>query len=94
MPDVDESDDRKPAQRWELDRRVPVALILALLGQFAGGVWWVSSIHHDVADQGRRIDRLELESTSSANLRQEVRDRLIAIEITLKLLFKPQQVER
>lgn len=31
-----------PDEPWHLDKRVPVALIVTLLGQFAFGVWWAS----------------------------------------------------
>ena len=37
---------------WHLDKRVPVALIVALFMQTAGAVWWAASI------QGR-LDTLE-----------------------------------
>ena len=36
------------SESWHLDKRIPVALILALLAQFGGGVWWISSIESRV----------------------------------------------
>jgi len=36
---------RDPAsENWHLDKRIPVALIIALLMQFGLGVWWIASI--------------------------------------------------
>ncbi len=35
---------------WHLDRRVPLALIFAILVQTAGAFWWASSISSRVAN--------------------------------------------
>jgi Tfp pilus assembly protein PilO len=43
---------------WHLDKRVPVALIIALLAQFAAGVWFTSSLANDVANNRANITRL------------------------------------
>ena len=53
-----EQDD--PAGRgWHLDKRIPVALILALIFQFAGGVYWVTSLESRTLNNRERIARLE-----------------------------------
>ena len=36
-------------QPWHLDKRIPIALILALIGQTFGMGWWASSISERVA---------------------------------------------
>jgi TolA-binding protein len=34
---------------WHLDKRIPVALILTLLGQMAVAIWWARGVDNDVA---------------------------------------------
>jgi len=57
-------------EHWHLDRRVPLALILTIVIQTVGIVWWASSLTERVAilekkqdaaaPQGDRITRLEV----------------------------------
>jgi hypothetical protein len=44
---------------WHLDKRVPIALILTLLAQTVGIVWWAASLSGQVQDHGRRIGVME-----------------------------------
>lgn len=63
-PVIDESD-----AHWHLDRKVPLAVILTIVVQTGGVVWWGSSINARVealehkmdraAPQGDRLTRLE-----------------------------------
>jgi hypothetical protein len=64
------SGDSDPESHWTLDRRVPLALILALILQTGGLVWWASSLSERVntlerraeatAPQGDRLTRVEV----------------------------------
>lgn len=47
------------AKAWHLDRKVPVALILAMASQLALGVWWMSGMSSRVAHLESRIPALE-----------------------------------
>ena len=51
--------DKPASEPWHLDLRVPIALILAIIGQTAGAVWWASTISGAVADHARRVALLE-----------------------------------
>ena len=63
----DYEDDNK---RWHLDKRVPLALIVTIVVQTAGLVWWASSLSERVnslertreatAPQGDRLTRVEV----------------------------------
>ena len=33
------------AASWHLDRRVPIVLIVTILAQTAGAIWWASSVN-------------------------------------------------
>jgi uncharacterized coiled-coil protein SlyX len=45
---------------WHLDKRIPIALILAVLAQTSAGVWWAATIEHRVQSAEIRMTRLEV----------------------------------
>lgn len=45
--------------RWKLDRHIPIAVILAIIVQTGGAVWWMSALSQDV------------ETATTANNRQD-----------------------
>lgn len=64
---VDQSD-----TRWHVDRKIPLALILTIIVQTGGVVWWGASI-------SARIDVLEKRADSAA----PQGDRLTRVEVRL-----------
>lgn len=48
------------AEGWHLDKRVPLALIITLLGHMVVTVWWASALSSRVDDQSRRVASLEV----------------------------------
>lgn len=64
---------------WHLDKRVPLALIVTLLVQTAGIVWWAAGMEHRVSEHQRRIASLEqfdVQSSSEARRVSELLARL------------------
>jgi hypothetical protein len=59
--------------RWHLDKRVPLALIIAITAQTAAGIWFMSKLDSRVAS---------LEETRQANAPQS--DRLTRVEVRLE----------
>jgi hypothetical protein len=61
-------------KHWTVDRRVPLALIVAMAIQTAGAVWWASNVSERVnnlekraevtAPQGDRLTRVEVKIES------------------------------
>jgi hypothetical protein len=43
-----ESDQNPPIESWHLDKKVPIALIFAMLTQFAAVIWFFADIKRDV----------------------------------------------
>lgn len=41
--------------KWQLDRHIPIALVVTLLAQFAGIVYWGTSMQYTMADHERRL---------------------------------------
>lgn len=63
-------------EHWHLDKRVPLALILALLIQTSGMVWWAATIQAE----GRALqDRVLVLEQQSINDRQ-IGERLARVE--------------
>lgn len=72
--------DKPASEPWHLDRRVPIALIIAIIGQTAGAVWWASTISGAVADHARRVALLEAGKVEDARADRDSADRLARIE--------------
>lgn len=93
-----EKETDKPHEPWHLDKRVPIALILAILAQTFAAVWWAASVNSQVMGQQMQIDRQEAsiqrlrdstqtQEVSSARLSQELSD----VQRTLARLEQGQQ---
>lgn len=78
---------RDPAgEEWHLDKRVPIALILAILGQTVGAFTWAAKVdarlayierqQTDTRDYGERLIRLEEQGNQNKELLTDIRDRL------------------
>lgn len=46
--------------RWEIDRRVPLATVLLLVGAILGGTLWVGNVENITSNNRERIEELEL----------------------------------
>jgi hypothetical protein len=50
----------QPQEPWHLDKKVPVALIVAIIMQTATAVWWAAGISARDNEQERRISSIEV----------------------------------
>ncbi|MFA7278962.1 MAG: hypothetical protein WC100_02600 [Sterolibacterium sp.] len=64
-------------RKWHLDRSIPFALVVAIIGQTLVGTWWISSF------ESRTVNRLE-----NLETRQKVMD-----QIPEKLARQESQIE-
>ena len=62
------------------DRRVPLAMALALCLQAGGIVWWAGGRDADLHFQQRRIDHLEQSASDTRTSQTEILERLARIE--------------
>lgn len=65
-------DDNGSRARWHIDKGIPVAVIVGMVAQFAGFVFWVGSVSRQVTDLERRTVALEA---------QKVGERLATVEV-------------
>ena len=68
---------QKPA--WHLDRKVPVGIIITILFQAAGGLWFLSKLDS-------RLDVLEKQNVENV----QVNKSFIALEVNLKAMQASQ----
>lgn len=64
------SDEKK--EPWHLDRRVPVALILAIFLQTAGAFWWASNIDSRVAQLENQMESRAMVNERLARMEERV----------------------
>lgn len=59
--------------RWHLDKRIPIAIILAIAVQSGAGIWWAASVDGRVTSLERQVQ------TSAPD-----RERLTRVEVRLE----------
>jgi len=59
-----------PEQAWHLDKRVPVAIIFALLFQTVGAIWWASGLTQQVEQNVSAISTLDTSMQSDRRATQ------------------------
>jgi hypothetical protein len=42
---------------WQIDRKIPVALIIAILTQTGAGIWWIATANQRLASLEERMTR-------------------------------------
>jgi small-conductance mechanosensitive channel len=72
--------DETEASNWNLDKRVPIALILAILAQTAAGVWWAASQTARLDTQERRVTMLESNDNKMAEAQLRAAEALASIK--------------
>lgn len=77
----------EPATHFQIDKRVPVALIVTLLLQTGAAVWWASGMsaaqEQNIIDQKRiesRVERIESARDDDRRTANDLNARVIRIE--------------
>jgi hypothetical protein len=58
-------------ESWHLDKKVPVAIIVVLIGQFLLGLWFIAKLDSKVEEQASRLAKTEAQIS---NIDREARD--------------------
>ncbi len=61
--------------RWHLDKRVPIAMIVAIMVQTGGGIWWAATVN-------ARVNAIETSIQSTA----PQADRLTRVEVQIEVV--------
>ncbi len=62
-------------RHWHLDKKIPVAIIVTIMVQTAGGIWWAASVN-------ARVNQIEASLASSA----PQADRLTRVEVQIEVV--------
>lgn len=65
---------------WHLDKRVPVAMIVAIVAQFAGFIWWAATTDARLGDHSRRIDRMEIGNVESGRALNSLSEKFARVD--------------
>jgi hypothetical protein len=72
------------SESWRIDRRLPVALVAAILLQTGTAIWWASDLDGRVA---------ELESTAAASAADRAASRAFHIEQRIRLWDRVNEIQ-
>ncbi len=86
----------KPAdESWHLDKKVPVAIIVVLVGQFLLGLWFIAKLDSKVEEQAARLAKTEAQVSVIDREAREFGNRIVRIEEkTSSMLTILQRLER
>lgn len=68
------------ADQWHLDKRVPIALIFAILAQTVAGVWWAATLQGTVNELSRRQIIIETQADGDGVEAKSFSERLARME--------------
>lgn len=76
----DNQDERRPrGERWVIDKKIPLALVLVIFTQTAGAIWWAAAIDG-------RVTQLESRQVETGN--SKVVERLARLEVLMEQAAK------
>ena len=53
--------------RWKIDKSINVSILIVLAVQFAGFIYWISTVDHNVDGLNKRVSQIETWREQSAN---------------------------
>jgi uncharacterized coiled-coil protein SlyX len=74
-------------ESWHLDKRVPISLILVLLGQTVAIVWWASAVENRVAVLETTYLTQQSEISNTEDHLQDLNNTLTRVDTTLGFLL-------
>ncbi|WP_243546200.1 hypothetical protein [Pseudodesulfovibrio tunisiensis] len=57
---------------WTLDKKIPLALVFAILMQTVAAIWWASGLQGQVQANSKDIRQLRLEIDATSSLRSDM----------------------
>jgi len=96
MPSRERLEVAQPAsQSWQMDRRVPVAIIITLMFQTLGAVWWAATLQSTVASnikadnvQDLAIQALDAKISAAENKNYDIGLRFAELKSSVEAMSK------
>ena len=89
--DWDGSERRESIDRWHIAKEVPLAVLLMLMMQTAGGIWWLAQLSAKIDNAISRIGEFAVERYTKEDAR---RDRELVLAIVDQLRQKDSDQDR
>lgn len=80
MPNPSKVPQEAGSEPWHWDKRVPIALILTIMGQTIAAVWWAASLAAQVTDHTRRVSLLETADARQIEESRKLSETLIRLD--------------
>lgn len=64
-----EGDDRRKKEGWHVGKEIPIALIVMLLLQSGGGIWWAATISAEMRALKEKVNEFTVNQFTSAEAR-------------------------
>lgn len=81
------TDEKVEDVHWSLDKKVPLALIIALIIQTVGISWWAATLSSQVTYLESRVTKAEVVIEREALSNRLASDRLIRVEEGVKAIL-------
>lgn len=78
---MEDMDRRRLGDHWSFDKRIPIAMILAMLVQCGAAIWWVSDLNSRVHGLEKDSGKSQTETISSNTEMASVKERVLRLEI-------------
>jgi len=82
-----DGDERRKDQKWHVGKEIPIAVLLAVVAQTFGGIWWAASLSAKIDAAIQTITEFKAERYTKDNAHQ---DR----ELFLQLVEQQRQADR
>jgi hypothetical protein len=73
---------------WRLDKRVPIAVVMSILIQFGGVMWWVSNVSSSVTSTQDRVTKLEAVSATNGAMMAQVQVLMARLDERIQFLIE------
>jgi hypothetical protein len=80
---MSEIENRRVEDRWSIDHKIPLGILVAVLIQTLTGVWWMSALNSRVNELEKITEKFSNEYSSSYNDQGALKDRVTRLEVTL-----------
>lgn len=71
MLEVPEVLERRATDHWHVDKRIPLMLFVAVIGQTAGGIWWMSQMASELKIAVSAITEFKTERYTREDARRD-----------------------
>lgn len=89
-----QGDDRRHRDSWHVGREIPIAVVMAILVQTAGSVWWASALSTKLDVLQAQMIELKAERYTSNDARRDFESMRIRVDNSERRIADLEQFDR